>query len=103
MSNLHSAREEILTLRLILRHTRRALRKGTIDPVKATRIITQTTRTLASLPPAPPAPPRLLHPSTRPHELLLRQSNLRSPQPPSGTPRSLTPPTTDYRLPTTDY
>jgi len=49
MKNLHSAREEILTLRSTVRQTRRALRKGTIDPLKATRIIAQTTRTIASL------------------------------------------------------
>ena len=49
MSTLHSTKEEILTLRRNLRRTHRAIRQGTLDPVKGAKLLTQTSKAIASL------------------------------------------------------
>ncbi|MGA7733234.1 MAG: hypothetical protein WCD37_18390 [Chloroflexia bacterium] len=49
MSTLHSTEEEINTLRRTFRRTRRAIRRGTLDPIKGTRLLTQTSKAIASL------------------------------------------------------
>ena len=49
MPKHNSIQAEITTLRRALRRTRQALRRGSIDPIKGTRLLTQTSKALATL------------------------------------------------------